>query len=1062
MAKEPGKREWEDAFLLDPKEYPISLILPPLLTRAISCDFSVGYCFPAGMKLFTHTLPYARKIRLLLGRPTEKEEAVLKKPDERRGFLARTEETPTPDKELENIFQALPPDVLQDFYDLLASGILEVRYYEAGGYFFHRFYILHLAPETVDGEESHLAFYGTGNFSLTGITDPLEANFVTTSANHIARLKAWFEQKWKESSDKHSYLMNLLPALYEKKAGKSISAPAYIYLVDVPEKSFAGEPLEIDLIWNRLSHVEVELVKEGYVENVKVSESQVPTSEGKTQVLPAVPIGTAYVRARGKVSERRSLYTPFYRIQFEERKPEVYTSSDLFAFLLIFWGGEKVGELLRSFAAPPRIHPKSGKVWKEVQMDRLYRMLEIHQHHNCGIFLDGIFLSPSVMFSEMLSRLREMGKKVEPVLVLCHPLNQQMWKDHLEEYSPIVVHYQDFYQRMPLPSEANRARFIIVEEPPGQDWYPALARFLASFPGVPVWLALCTPFYHPAWHSPNPLSLISHVSPYPAIQKISSLTMGADFFTGRKEEQEYAIHMLEMLLEELACIATPKDASASYSEEYHYPSLQFHYHTYEWTDEIPPLVDYLMRYFSEDSIERLTLTALNLLGYKFKKTPEEQKRVREYPTLFPLLLSRILMRLESGSEALFSMFAAHKKLFESLEAFLREPKKNIDAVSRALLQPSLDLPRTFTDLILDTAIKIAENPTAFSIRKMRADLEWDLKVITELVQKLQAGTKSYFASRYQLLTSLLKEIGGEKTLLVSRYPETVEEIGKQLREDNFPAVGICSDPFTDVEEALPRFAPLGYGTGRDVLERKGEIHTLVILDSLPPGLPLWDAYALIFLDYPVSPYTVWRQIRRVFHTESPHSSIQVYFLAPGKHRAALLKLLEESVLRIYTLTKDFRYVDPEWLTLREWASLIESFPLDEKSLYAHLSFSEYLQIHLRKVLKERPGIRLRARQLMQSLPAVFESPALARTALFYFAPSGFVVHSELGYTHNSQKVLEILQRLQAGGELKQVPIPEKAVEKARQWYAESVRYITSREITPQFMLGIVSPDYTGG
>ncbi|MFN4181901.1 MAG: hypothetical protein ACK4G3_01645, partial [bacterium] len=408
-------------------------------------------------------------------------------------------------------------------------------------------YILNLAPETGDGKETSLAFYGTGNFSLSGVMDPLETNFVTTSADHIARLKAWFEQKWKESSDKHSYLMSLLPALYEKKAGKAISAPAYIYLVDVPERSFAGEPLEIDLIWNRLSHVELELVQQSYVEGVPVSETPMPTSGGKTQVLPAVPVGTAYVRAKGKVSERRTLYTPFYRIQFEERKPEVYTSSDLFAFFLIFWGGERVGELLRSFAAPPRIHPKSGKVWKEIQMDRLFRLLEIHQHHNCGIFLDGIFLSSSVMFSEMLSQLRQMGKKVEPVLVLCHPLNQQRWKDHLEEYSPIIYHYQDFYQRVPLPPEANRAQFILVEEPPGQDWYPGLAHFLSSFPGVPVWLALSTPFYHPAWHSPNPLSLISLRSPYPAVQKISSQTMGSDFFTGRKEEREYAIEMLDML-----------------------------------------------------------------------------------------------------------------------------------------------------------------------------------------------------------------------------------------------------------------------------------------------------------------------------------------------------------------------------------------------------------------------------------------------------------------------------------------------------------------------------------
>ncbi|MFN4182047.1 MAG: hypothetical protein ACK4G3_02395, partial [bacterium] len=266
----------------------------------------------------------------------------------------------------------------------------------------------------------------------------------------------------------------------------------------------------------------------------------------------------------------------------------------------------------------------------------------------------------------------------------------------------------------------------------------------------------------------------------------------------------------------------------------------------------------------------------------------------------------------------------------------------------------------------------------------------------------------------------------------------------------------------DTEEAFPRFAPLGFATGREMLERKGGVQTLVMLDSHPPDLPLWDAYALIFLDYPISPYTVWKQIRRVFHTECPHSTIHVYFLVPGKHRSALLKLLEESVLRIYTLTKDFRYVDPEWLALREWASLVETFPLDEKALYSHLCFSESLQIHLRKVLKERPGIRLRARQLMQSLPAVFVSPALSRTALFYFSPSGFILHSELGYTQNSARVLEILERLQSGGALQQVPIPEKAVEKARQWYIETVRYITSREIAPQFMLGIVSPDYMGG
>ncbi|MFN4181900.1 MAG: hypothetical protein ACK4G3_01640, partial [bacterium] len=135
MAKHPRQGDWESAFLLDPKEYPISLILPPLLSQTISGYFAVGYCFPAGMELFTHTLPYIRKIRLLLGRPTEKEEAVLKRPEEKRGFLARGEETLTPDKELENIFQELAPYVLQDFYDLLASWILEVRYYEAGGNF---------------------------------------------------------------------------------------------------------------------------------------------------------------------------------------------------------------------------------------------------------------------------------------------------------------------------------------------------------------------------------------------------------------------------------------------------------------------------------------------------------------------------------------------------------------------------------------------------------------------------------------------------------------------------------------------------------------------------------------------------------------------------------------------------------------------------------------------------------------------------------------------------------------------------------------------------------------
>ncbi len=1052
-------RDWQKEFLLDPKEYPVSTLVASILPRAIACDLAVGYCFPAGLELLTGTLPNIQRIRILLGKPTEKEEPVLRRPEERRPLLMlRPEEVWTADRELENLFQGLSSELIQDFYDLLASGTLEVRYYEIPSHFFLRFSAFHLAGEKAGEAGISVAIYGTGNFSAPPFPDPLEVNFITTDSEQISRLSAWFDQKWKESMDKQSTLLNLLPALYEKKAGRPIASPAYVYLVDVPERAYAGDPVEIELIWNRLSSLELEVIQNSEVKRLPIEGTVVVSTGGRTQPLPPMSLGTAYLRAKGKCSERRFVYTPFHRITLEERKPEIITARDVFAFLLIFWGGERVGELLRSFAAPPRVHQITGKPWKPIQSDVLFRLQEIQQKHRCGMFLDGSFLSAPAIFAEMFRRL---GKEsVSPVLVFSHPMTQSQWMEHLSDFSPISYHYADFRQRVPLPAEANRARFIILEEPPGQDWYPVLGRFLSSFQGIPVWLVLSAPFHHPVWHATGPLSLLTSRSPYPAVQKISPADLAGNFFTGTNEDRKNSVSSYDFLLEHLASVVSPSDAATWYPEESQFPQLRFHFHPYEWSEEIPPLLEFVMRYFSEDSIERLTLTALNLLGYKFKKTPEEQQRVKEYPTLFPLLLSRILLRLESGSEALLSMFSAHKRLFESLEAFFRDPRRNVEAVSRALLQAEMDLPRAFTDLVLDTAIRIAEHPSAFSVRKMRADLEWDLKVITELVQKLQTETKSYFTARYALVSSILRDVGGEKCILVSRYPQTIEEIGRNLREDRFPGIGLCSDPFSDPQAVLPRFAPHGFRTSREVLERAGEIQTLLTLDSLPADLPLWDSYALIYLDFPISPYSAWRQIRRMLHPECPHSIIHIHFLVAGKHRNELLDILESCIRRIYTLTKNFRYLDPEWLALREWAQDMESFPLNPLALYRHPSFAESLQIRLRQILRERPGIRLRARRFSNSMPAAFRSSAVpSRTALFFFSSTDFVIASEKGYSVNSPDALAGLDSLSAGGEVEQIPLPEKAVEKARKWLIQHIQQITGEEISPIFQLALLSPDF---
>ncbi|MBI5155298.1 helicase, partial [Candidatus Poribacteria bacterium] len=94
---------------------------------------------------------------------------------------------------------------LQSLREALASGNIETRVYTKA-----KFHAKLYLTSTHESSLVDFALVGSSNFTHSGLTRSLELNLLTTDQHHIEKLRAWYEDVWKDGEPVNEELLKVI------------------------------------------------------------------------------------------------------------------------------------------------------------------------------------------------------------------------------------------------------------------------------------------------------------------------------------------------------------------------------------------------------------------------------------------------------------------------------------------------------------------------------------------------------------------------------------------------------------------------------------------------------------------------------------------------------------------------------------------------------------------------------------------------------------------------------------------------------------------------------------
>ena len=308
---------------------------------------------------------------------------------------------------------------------------------------------------------------------------------------------------------------------------------------------------------------------------------------------------------------------------------------------------------------------------------------------------------------------------------------------------------------------------------------------------------------------------------------------------------------------------------------------------------------------------------LRMARYQPERYSDSWDRRLPESALVGLLRSGLLKRFESSGYAfrrtLERMIAEHHTFIELLERGIVARKSVLQEVSPGLEEEDLQE-------VLDAWPESHESTDGFDVDSMRADVERDIHLLTEMRDRVYA-LRSEDSPKMHALVDELAEIVAEaqadalddedfrskrKVLIFSTFAETIEwfreELKRRMAADDRLAVyrkrmasviGNETQDGVSREEAEWGFAPRSTEAppGRDA----DRFDLLLCTDVLAEGVNLQDARHIINLDMPWNPMRLVQRHGRIDRINSPHERVFLRTFFPDSGLDELLGLEERIV-----------------------------------------------------------------------------------------------------------------------------------------------------------------------
>jgi len=388
----------------------------------------------------------------------------------------------------------------------------------------------------------------------------------------------------------------------------------------------------------------------------------------------------------------------------------------------------------------------------------------------------------------------------------------------------------------------------------------------------------------------------------------------------------------------------------------------------------------------QELLNKLTYARYNLSRYvkEIDFEPEEFQRLNNaWVNLQRLVRANLYRRLESSVQAFKDSIDRHLKVYNGFKEILtRENKIPIGDIN--------DLEEMIEKLKDDEEFEWrgGENyydAKKFEVKKLKEDLEKDIKVFTEIKEAIKDITPKDDDKLQKLIEILNKEpIKSKKVVIFSAFESTVKYLYENLK-DKFERVDYVAGG-EKILTKIKRFAPKA---NKAKINPEEEIQILIATEILSEGLNLQDAQVVINYELHWNPVRIIQRIGRIDRIGSEHSEIYVYNFFPETKAEKEIKIEDKVNRRINEIIQNFGY-DEKTIHLEEPVvrkKLFEIYTEKPEGLEEpeEKSDSKYFEFEFYKLIKEYP----------EEYKLALELPAMVNVAR-YSQVQGLIVFCKAG------------------------------------------------------------------
>ena len=292
-----------------------------------------------------------------------------------------------------------------------------------------------------------------------------------------------------------------------------------------------------------------------------------------------------------------------------------------------------------------------------------------------------------------------------------------------------------------------------------------------------------------------------------------------------------------------------------------------------------------------------------------------------------LLRSGLLKRLESSTAALV---ATLERLITSHQAFVAALDDGVVLIGDALREYAVSEAESideFLDQLDGKAADQVEDASEYDIEALRADVEGDITLLSELLDDARARHRQGADAKVSALVDRLTQTAAaalrpdphgvsrgdrRKLIVFTTYSDTVEDLHDRLvaaidaAPDDSPLADYRGrvapaifgarggNAAVDRSAAIAEFCPTTAGElDDDGNPRSEDRHDLLVTtDVLAEGVNLQQAGRLVSFDLPWNPMKLVQRHGRIDRIGSPHRRVVIGCFFPAKNLDALLRLEE--------------------------------------------------------------------------------------------------------------------------------------------------------------------------